>query len=543
MTEKIISTAPKPFIFVLMPFIGEFDDIYKFGIKGAAEDAGAYAERVDEQIFTEGILERIFNQISKADIIVADMTGRNPNVFYEVGYAHALGKIVLLLTQNADDIPFDLKHKPHTIYSGKIDVLRKELTKKLIWAINESKKQLQQNILEQFFISLFGTEIPEARFSREIPVFNELDINYFGQYKIIELPIFIRNDSPEISTSIKHIYLIISANSGFTPFNKSYKEIVEITRATLENPNEIIKDYCMITSTIFESQEGPIKQYPLNITILPLPSGAIDNFHLYLGCFQEVDESLLIRLHTPYTTYNFPFKLKFNPLNSEDYFKRATKFYFEGKHELAIKAYEKAMESEPNNVKAWFDKGIALGKLGRHDEALNAIEKAIELKPDYIEAWFSKGVALGQLGRHDEEFKAYEKAIELKPDHVNAWYNKGVRLTEHGRHDEALKVYEKAIELKPDYVNAWYNKGVSLDKLGRHDEALNAYEKIIEIKPDDADAWYNSACFYSIRDDKEKALSYLRRAIDIDITYKEKAKKDKDFEKLLLDESFKKLIE
>ncbi len=93
-----------------MPFDSSFDDIYKFGIKGAAEDAGAYAERIDEQIFSEGILDRVFNQINKADVIVADMTGRNPNVFYEVGYAHALGKIVLLLTQQADDIPFDLKH-------------------------------------------------------------------------------------------------------------------------------------------------------------------------------------------------------------------------------------------------------------------------------------------------------------------------------------------------------------------------------------------------------------------------------------------------
>lgn len=73
------------------------------------------------------MLDRIFNQISKAGIIVADMTGRNPNVFYEVGYAHALGKITLLLTQNADDIPFDLKHRQHTVYGGSIDLLRKEL--------------------------------------------------------------------------------------------------------------------------------------------------------------------------------------------------------------------------------------------------------------------------------------------------------------------------------------------------------------------------------------------------------------------------------
>jgi len=99
MTSISKSTRPKPFIFVLMPFDTEYDDIYKFGIKGAANEVGAYVERLDEQIFSEGMLDRIFNQISRADVIVADMTGRNPNVFYEVGYAHALGKIVLLLTK------------------------------------------------------------------------------------------------------------------------------------------------------------------------------------------------------------------------------------------------------------------------------------------------------------------------------------------------------------------------------------------------------------------------------------------------------------
>ena len=50
------------------------------------------------------------------------MTGRNANVFYEVGYAHALGKIVLLLTKNADDIPFDLKHHQHIVYGGSVRV-------------------------------------------------------------------------------------------------------------------------------------------------------------------------------------------------------------------------------------------------------------------------------------------------------------------------------------------------------------------------------------------------------------------------------------
>ena len=91
------TTAPKPFVFVLMPFDDEFRDIYEVGIKPACEKAGAYAERVDEQIFTESILDRIYNQISKADLIISDMTGRNPNVFYETGYAHALGGCRLTL--------------------------------------------------------------------------------------------------------------------------------------------------------------------------------------------------------------------------------------------------------------------------------------------------------------------------------------------------------------------------------------------------------------------------------------------------------------
>lgn len=59
------------------------------------------------------------------------MTARNPNVFYEVGYAHALGKTVVLLTQRADDIPFDLKHFPHIVYGDQIKELRAELAKRV----------------------------------------------------------------------------------------------------------------------------------------------------------------------------------------------------------------------------------------------------------------------------------------------------------------------------------------------------------------------------------------------------------------------------
>jgi hypothetical protein len=114
-----------------MPFDQSFDDVYELGIRPAAENAGGYCERIDEQIFAESILARIYNQIAKADLIVADMTSRNPNVFYEVGYAHALGKTVILLTRDSADIPFDLKHYPHIVYGGSVATLRDSLTKRI----------------------------------------------------------------------------------------------------------------------------------------------------------------------------------------------------------------------------------------------------------------------------------------------------------------------------------------------------------------------------------------------------------------------------
>ncbi len=148
----MVNTAPKPFVFVLMPFSKEYDDIYHLGIKPACRNAGAYAERVDEQLFQESILDRVYNQIAKADIVISDMTGRNPNVFYETGYAHALGKAVILMTQKAEDIPFDLKHYPHIIYKGRITDLIPEVEKRVKHLINQPTKKFTTEATVEFYM-------------------------------------------------------------------------------------------------------------------------------------------------------------------------------------------------------------------------------------------------------------------------------------------------------------------------------------------------------------------------------------------------------
>jgi hypothetical protein len=126
-----------------MPFSTDFDDAYKLGIKAACDDAGAYCERVDEQHFEGTILNRIYNQIATSDFIIADMSGRNENVFYEVGYAHALNKNVILITRKPEDIPFDLANYPHIIYANSITSLKEQLTTRIRWAITHKDTSQQ----------------------------------------------------------------------------------------------------------------------------------------------------------------------------------------------------------------------------------------------------------------------------------------------------------------------------------------------------------------------------------------------------------------
>jgi hypothetical protein len=118
-------------VFVCMPFARKFDDIYEAGIKPVILECGFKCARADDLEHNKDILDVVYDQIKSAHIVVADMTGRNPNVYYEVGYAHALGKDVVLLTQRIDDSPFDLRGFKHIVYEGRITVLKEMLAQRL----------------------------------------------------------------------------------------------------------------------------------------------------------------------------------------------------------------------------------------------------------------------------------------------------------------------------------------------------------------------------------------------------------------------------
>lgn len=97
--------------FVMQPFAPPLGDYYEKIYRPAIEKAGLQPLRADNEIFGTGkIMDQVWSGISSAKVLVAELTGRNPNVFYELGLAHALRKPVVLVSSSEDDVPFDLQH-------------------------------------------------------------------------------------------------------------------------------------------------------------------------------------------------------------------------------------------------------------------------------------------------------------------------------------------------------------------------------------------------------------------------------------------------
>lgn len=97
--------------FVIMPFADPIGSYYKSIYETAIQTAGMKAMRADNDIFATGkVIDQIWKGINDAKVLVAELTNKNPNVYYELGLAHALKKPVVLVSSNEGDVPFDLQH-------------------------------------------------------------------------------------------------------------------------------------------------------------------------------------------------------------------------------------------------------------------------------------------------------------------------------------------------------------------------------------------------------------------------------------------------
>jgi len=147
--------------FVFMPFEKELQEVYISGIKETLEDLGWTCHRSDEKFDAPEIVCTICKNTQEASLILADLTGRNRNVFLEVGLAFGLEKYVVFLSQSPEDIPFDAKTFRTIMYDPrKLPELRRKI-RALIRSIKITPKLPK--------VSVFERRYAETKRIKEVP--------------------------------------------------------------------------------------------------------------------------------------------------------------------------------------------------------------------------------------------------------------------------------------------------------------------------------------------------------------------------------------
>jgi hypothetical protein len=140
----------KDICFVIMPFGGWLDDYYETIYRPAINAAGLSAHRADDLYRPSTIVNDIWAYTKRAKLLLADLTGKNPNVFYELGLAHALAKPAILVSESMDDIPFDLRALRIIVYDKNDPKWGELLQEKVRLAIKEVTRTPQEAVLPAF---------------------------------------------------------------------------------------------------------------------------------------------------------------------------------------------------------------------------------------------------------------------------------------------------------------------------------------------------------------------------------------------------------
>lgn len=125
-------------LFMLSPFGEPFDGYFREVLKPGLKEFGHELARADESYTPGIIIQSIFQSILDSDIVLADITRSNPNVFYELGIAHSYGKQVIIIAQSTKGLPFDVQHMRCIEYDTSRDGWQYTLVHSITAAIDQA---------------------------------------------------------------------------------------------------------------------------------------------------------------------------------------------------------------------------------------------------------------------------------------------------------------------------------------------------------------------------------------------------------------------
>jgi tetratricopeptide (TPR) repeat protein len=157
-----------------------------------------------------------------------------------------------------------------------------------------------------------------------------------------------------------------------------------------------------------------------------------------------------------------------------------------GRHEEAIKAFDKAVQIKPLDADLWRNLGNVLVDAERQADAILSFQHALKLNPRHFDAAYKAGQLLHQSERFEEALVCFNLCDQLEPDHLPTLHMRALTLHKVKRFEEALAGSERALALDPASVATCNNIGNILRSLARSEEALPWFDRSLELRPNDA---------------------------------------------------------
>ena len=247
-------------------------------------------------------------------------------------------------------------------------------------------------------------------------------------------------------------------------------------------------------------------------------SVALANFLIMIGDTKTA-KKILVKLVTKYPDSYLGHKLL-----AECYEK-------EGGMRRAIDEYVTAVDINKKDYKSYFKIAELLRDLGKKDEAIQMLETLVKTKPDCYEGSCLLGELLCEQERFKEAANVYNEALLYKPGDFDLYYNLGIVYTRMSDFQMAKEMYERAAAINHKLYGANYNLGVIIFIQGDYDTAERYFEKSLYGELE-AMSYYQLAKIYVYKNEKDKAINFLNKAIELDPRLLKLAEKEKTFEKI-----------
>ncbi len=232
-----------------------------------------------------------------------------------------------------------------------------------------------------------------------------------------------------------------------------------------------------------------------------------------------------------------------NPKNATAYFERGNLYFKLKRYDEAISDYARAIELKPElsedcqknlpsdfyqrvekylkDANVYTERGKAHLKQENYDEAIRDFNQAVAvIKANCAEAYNNLGIAHYKAGKYNEAIQDFSESVKLKPDYAEAYNNRGDTYYSKKNYEQAIEDYTAAVMHNPKFFEAYNNLGLAHYNSEKYDLAIQDYSEAIKIFNNYAPAYYNRACAYDKLGDKGKAIRDYAKAVELNWSFK-----------------------